>query len=170
MRTLLFVLCIFQLSVGLSQATPDSLASAQLIDEQVWHPFQESWSARDAAAFNSIHTDKVVRAGNWGIRVGEEYKEQNRRSFARPNSAPRTIDFTFAMREFHEAVAYEVGYYRVTMRPDDGPERVSYGYFHVVLRKEDGVWKIAQDWDANEVGGHAIGAAEFATGFPLSAK
>ncbi|MEL6537341.1 MAG: nuclear transport factor 2 family protein [Bacteroidota bacterium] len=168
MRTLIILFTLFPLSFAFGQESADSLAIAQAVNEQIWYPFQKAWAARDAEGFNALHADDVVRAGSWGIRVGAEYKENNQRAFASPNPEPRIIDFSFAMREFHPLVAYEVGYYRITMMPKDGPERVYYGYFHVVLRQQDGVWKIAQDWDADEVGGHKIGAEEFATGVPLS--
>ena len=158
------------LPLSLWAQDPDSLATATLINEQVWHPFREAWGARHPTSFNALHTDDVIRAGSWGMRIGEEYKQNNEATMPSFDGPQRAIDFTFEQRVFRENVAYEVGYYRITVWPKRQEEQHYYGYFHVVLRKEGDTWKIAQDWDSDHVGPHAIGSKAFESGIPLGPK
>ena len=131
------------------------------IDIQVWDNFKKAYRTNDATLYNSIHTSDVLRVTPGRIRIGEEYRASNIQSMGRHNRQPRSIDFVFEHRMHREAVGYEVGYYEVTYYKDGVPERASYGRFHVVLRKEDGVWKIAQDWDSDDINGHKVTRSDF---------
>jgi hypothetical protein len=134
----------------------------QEIDEQVWFPFIETYNAFDGEGFNALHTEDVLRAGPWGIRLGDEYRENILENTAAAKAAgrQRNIAFRFEHRVAREHVAYEVGYYRVRSK-SDGEERTFIGRFDVVLRKVDGVWKIAQDWDVDEINGRKLTEADF---------
>lgn len=131
------------------------------IDKEVWDNFKEAYRTNDAALYNSIHTDKVLRITPGGIRIGEEYRKSNEKSMGRPNRTPRTIDFVFQHRVHEETVGYEVGYYKVVYYKDDQPDRESYGRFHVLLKKVAGQWKIALDWDSDDINGHIVTAEDF---------
>lgn len=134
----------------------------QEIDEQVWLPFIETYNAFDAEGFNALHTEDVLRAGPWGILLGDEYRENIRKNTARAKSAgdQRSIAFRFEHRVARENVAYEVGYYRVKAKRN-GEAETFIGRFDVVLRKVDGIWKIAQDWDVDEINGRKLTEADF---------
>ncbi|MEQ9404696.1 MAG: nuclear transport factor 2 family protein [Cyclobacteriaceae bacterium] len=146
---------------------PDKETENQ-VNEQVWKPFKKSWEERDAKAFNALHTDDVLRISKWsGIKVGSEYKDQITENYKRKDDTKRTIDFWLEHRIYSKTIGYEVGYLKiVSQRPGEDP-RYSYSRFHVVLRKENGVWKIAQDWDTNNVNGNEVTAEEYAKGIPL---
>lgn len=132
------------------------------IDAQIWLPFIQTYNAFDGEAFNALHTKDVLRAGPWGIRLGEEYYEANLKNSANAKAAgmERSIAFRFEHRVARENVAYEVGYYRVRSRRN-GEEQTFIGRFDVVLRKVDGIWKIAQDWDVDEINGCKLTEADF---------
>ncbi len=144
--------CLFSLQFAFAQS------ETQLIDQQVWSPFQKAYREGDAKLYNSLHTDDVLRITANGIRKGEEYKSQIEQAFASPNRTARSIEFVFEHRLIEGNIAYEVGYYKVVFTQS---EMVSVGRFHVVLRKEDGRWRIAQDWDTDEVNGHQVTEADF---------
>lgn len=65
------------------EATSKEIANQ--INEQVWIPFTESYSARDAIRFNSLHTDDVLRSTKKGILKGDEYKNRNLRWLSKSN-------------------------------------------------------------------------------------
>ena len=119
------------------------------IDQQVWVKFTAAWEANDANTFNSIHTDDVWRINPGRLLIGDQYKNRNtdRMKGQEKNSI---IEFSFESRSINGDSAYEVGYYRIT-RKDDKQQFV--GRFHVALRKVNGVWKIAKDWDTDEING-----------------
>lgn len=140
----------------------DSLAWRQ-IDEQVWLPFVEHYEAWDAEKFNALHTPGMLRGGPWGLRTGEEYLGGNLKNWpeGKADGWERDIAFTFEQRVVGDGVAYEVGYYRVIDRRKGEPEQTYFGQFHVVLRLIDGIWKIAQDWDADEISGRPVTEEDF---------
>lgn len=140
------------------------------IDDQVWRPFVDTWSNFKAAEFNALHTDDIIRVWGNGMRIGEEYKQHSTTKFPEQQKRgdKRTIQFTFESRVASGDVAYEVGYYKVNTVDNAGDQRTFYGRFHVVLRRTQGVWKIAQDWDTDEVMGQKVGAEHFNSGTPLS--
>lgn len=139
------------------------------IDQQIWKVFAETYNNLDAKGFNAIHADDVIRSGPGTLRVGEEYKNQNRESFQRvkQRGEKRTISFTMESRQTREDLSYEVGYYKVSMQPKEGEARHFYGRFHVVIKKIDGQWKIVQDWDTGSILGKKIDEEAFQSGTPL---
>jgi ketosteroid isomerase-like protein len=65
--------------------------------------------------------------------------------------AELSIGFRFAERIVTEDVASERGVYRIVMALPGEPERVVYGRFHTFARKADGRWRIAVDYDTDDV-------------------
>ncbi len=166
------LLVLIQLIIGgaFCQNKLDNKAIEAKINEQVWKPFMQAFKNRNAEKFNSLHTDDVLRISSRGIRSGPEYKQSVVKSYARPNAPKTTIEFSFEHRIYAEKTGYEVGYYHITYtRVKDGveSEESHYAQFHVRLRKEDGVWRIAQDWDTNNISGRPITAEDFAKGRPM---
>ncbi len=134
---------------------------ANQIDEQVWIPFTESYSTRDAIRFNSLHTDDVLRITKNGILKGDEYKNRNLRWLSKSNQPRRTINFRFEHRIHSENIAYAVGYYKVVNDGPNGEDDMSCGRFNVVLKKMDGIWELAQDWDTDVVNGVDVTLGNF---------
>ncbi|MEZ5041193.1 MAG: nuclear transport factor 2 family protein [Saprospiraceae bacterium] len=149
---------------GILPAQNDTTIQAA-IDQQVWKPFIVAFKNQDAELFNSIHTDDVLRITPWGIKEGKEYKASTKANYEKGKAAgqKRTIAFWFEHRQAKQKVAYEVGYYKVTAFTPEG-EQNYYARFHVLLRKKAGRWKIAQDWDTNQVNGVAVTAEDFEKG------
>ena len=165
----LTVLCLFLASLTFSQSYKGSPETEKEVNLSVWKPFKESYESRDWQTFNDLHTDDVMRISTWsGIRTGEEYKEANKKNAMRKDAPARIIDFWLEHRIYGEGVGYEVGYYRISQNTPDGETRSSYARFHIVLRKVNGHWKIAQDWDINQINGEPVTAEDFAKGEPLS--
>ena len=120
----------------------------------------------DAEKFNSVHTDDVIRATPWGLRIGVEYKNRNRENMAKDKAqgVKRTIALWFEHRVTSDNLSYEVGYYKVRhQKPGEDPKEF-YGRFHCVIKKIKGVWKIAQDWDDDEINGHKVSAEDWKKG------
>lgn len=153
------------LLLGVSLLAQEEVTTQQVIDEQVWKPFIQAYSAQDSDLFNAIHTDDVLRVNPWGIRKGEEYKTSTAKAYAKGKASKkkRSIAFWFEHRQAKEDIAYEVGYYKVTVTSADSTKH-HYARFHVVLRKEGERWKIAQDWDTNKINGVPVTAADFEKG------
>jgi len=145
----------------------DSLTH-QEINKMVWKPFCESYAALDVKNYNAVHTDDVIRATPWGIRVGDEFKNHNIERFKanKEKGINRTIELWFEHRISTPLVSYEVGYYKVTYQ-DDGKTKNSFGRFHCVIKKENGIWKIAQDWDTNKINGVEVTEKDWSKGTPL---
>ena len=147
----LFVICSWT-------SIPAQMSIVDEIAQQVWTAFKDSYGIKDAARFNAIHTDDVLRITARGILVGQAYRDQNIRSFARKDSPKRVIDFRFERRIHESNMAYEIGYYQISY---DNDEEHYYGRFSVLLKKENGQWRIAQDWDTNDINGHKVGKADW---------
>ena len=128
---------------------------SQEIDQQLWKSFVASYNARNTDLYLSIHTKDIVRITQSGIRQGEVFRETIRQSFAMKNQPKRSIEFKFEHRIHDKEIAYEVGYFKVTYFKD-GKEEDHFGRFSVVLKKEDERWKIAQDWDVDQINGVKI--------------
>lgn len=143
-----------------AQAKSDPFIAAQ-IDQQVWEPFKEAYADRDGPKYVRLHTDDVLRVTPWGIKHGEAFKRSTIERYARPNQAKRSIDFRFEHRIHTDSISYEVGYYKVVTLKGGEDKREDYGRFHVVLKKVNGLWKIAQDWDTDNINGHEVGSADF---------
>ncbi len=154
------ILCLLLLLPSLlfgQNITNEELANE--VDRQIWEPFKESYKNGDAVTFNSIHTDDVLRISKRGIRKGDAYKASNTKWLSNPDREPRTIDFVFEHRIYSDDTAYEIGYYKVAPVREEGD--IHYARFTVLLRKEDGKWRIAQDWDTNEINGKKVTAEDF---------
>ena len=138
-----------------TQAQEDSLnendAIANEVDSTVWKVFKKAYAAKDALAFNALHTDDVMRITPDRIRIGEEYKLSNQKSFERSPERDQQIDFAMEHRVYRDDHGYEVGYYRIVYSEEGKVVHTSYAQFHVRLRKEEGHWRIAQDWDIDHV-------------------
>lgn len=142
------------------------------INEQVWQPFMTAYKTLDADLYNSIHSPDVLRATRGGLRMGEEYRNSNSARFARQKAQgdQQEISFSFEHRLSKGDTAYEVGYYKLKYISNEGTPQYYYGRFHVVLKKINGEWKIAQDWDTNNIVGHEVGETDFAKGKLLEFK
>lgn len=158
LRLTMVLLCLFAMHLANAQ----DYSIQKTIDEQVWLPFIKTYSAFDGEGFNALHTKNVLRAGPWGILQGEEYHTANLKNSSQAKAAgeQRSIAFRFEHRVAKADVAYEVGYYKV-ISTRNGEKRIFYGRFDVVLRKVDGSWKIAQDWDVDDINGEKLTEADF---------
>lgn len=158
LRPTMALLCLF----AVHWATAQDNSVQKMIDDQVWLPFIKTYNTFDGAGFNALHTKNVLRAGPWGILQGEEYFANNLKNSARSKESgeQRSIAFRFEHRVAKGDVAYEVGYYKVLSKRN-GKEHTFFGRFDVVLRKVDGVWKLAQDWDVDNINGRKLTEADF---------
>ncbi len=125
------------------------------IDEQLWKAFSKAYNARDAEAYIALHTDDILRITKEGIRKGQAFREGIKKSYSRPNAPKREIAFKFEHRIHTDDTAYEVGYFRVKSFDANGTKEY-FGRFSVLLKKVDGQWKIAQDWDVDNINGIPI--------------
>ena len=130
------------------------------IDQQLWKEFIKSYNARDAKKYNDLHTDDIVRITKNGIRQGKVFKEGITKSYGRKDQPKREIEFRFEHRIHTENIAYEVGYFKVIYFKKKGKE-THYGRFSVILKKVKGKWKIAQDWDIDQINGVPITAEDY---------
>lgn len=140
---------------------PDSTI-IQDINNQLWEPFKSTYASGDWKGFNALHTDDILRVSLWGgLRVGDEYKKSNEKSFQRNTETKRTIDFRFEHRIHNDTTAYEVGYYQITSVAPEKEPRMYYAQFHVRLKKENGQWKISQDFDVDKINGRKIAKEDY---------
>ncbi|MDN5204126.1 nuclear transport factor 2 family protein [Fulvivirgaceae bacterium BMA10] len=162
------IVCLFCLISSVLKAQEINVQKE--IDKQVWKPFIEAFAEFDAEKFNALHTDDVLRATPWKLRVGREYKNGNLEGFAknRDKGTKRAIEFWFEHRVASTDVAYEVGYYKITVNREGEEERNYYARFHIVLKKIDSNWKIAQDWDTGKINGVAVTEQDYLKGKPLA--
>ncbi len=166
-RILLTLMILSYTGIAFSQAERN-LEAEQEVNEQLWGPFKKAWEERNAKAFNDLHTDDVLRISKWsGVRIGNEYKDRIVESYSRPDSRERSIDFWLEHRYYSGETGYEVGYLKIVTKEEGKDPRFSYSRFHVVLKKVDGKWKIAQDWDTNNINGVQVTAEDYAKGTPL---
>lgn len=136
------------------------------INEQVWRPFIKTYNAYDTEGFMAIHTKDVIRISRDGknIWIGEEYHEsmrQNQEQSLKSN-LKRDISFTFLERIARPEVAFEVGFYKVSIQREGEEARSFYGKFHVILKKVDGQWKLDIDSDTSNKG--QIAESDFQSG------
>ncbi len=167
-RISFFLFLLFSLQ-SISQ-NADSLIHEE-INLKIWKPFCESYASLNATTFNDLHSEDVVKVSPWGIRIGNEYKDQNLERFKanKEKGTNRTIALWFEHRKTTPAISYEVGYYKVTYKNDD-KNKYSYGRFHVVIKKENGTWKIAQDWGIDKINGIEVTEKDWLKGRPLVFK
>jgi len=168
MKTIkILIILITTASAAFSQPT-NSVEIEAKVNNELWKPFKEAFENRDAQTFNALHTDDVLRVSKWGIKAGDEYKNSVSESYAKKGRPDRTIDFWLEHRIYKGDIGYEVGYYRIAYQTPEGENKESYARFHVVLRRENGQWKIAQDWDTNEINGNPVTKEDFDKGTPLN--
>ena len=160
----LFITILCALSLIIAQEDAEQMKWQKEIDQQVWKPFIESYEAYDHKTFNALHTDDILRVSAWAIRVGSEYKDRVTSGYQRNKDRgdSRQIDLWFELRKAKKDIAYEVGYYRVKTMVEGKKEDISHARFHVVLKRINGRWKVAQDWDTNNINGHKVNAEDFA--------
>ena len=158
-NTICLLFIIFTTTISISQQKKKYDHSKE-INEELWEEFVEAYNDRDAEDYLALHTQDIVRITQGGIRQGLEFRSGIRKNFDRENLPKREIEFKFEHRIHDREIAYEVGYFKVTYFRD-GAEEDYYGRFSVVLKKEDGKWKIAQDWDVDQINGNPITEADY---------
>ncbi len=123
----------------------------KLINDQVWIPFIEAYNSFHTKHFMALHTDDVIHVSRdrGQIMVGTDYRKSQFRgnSISRSRDIERELELRFVDRLVSGTVAYEVGYYKVTVNAPDEEEKVFYGLFHVTLKKLGDEWKIYIDSD-----------------------
>lgn len=171
MKKLIFSTLFTAVSLMVNGQISNEFNSAieQEVNQQLWQSFKTAFENRDAALFNSLHTEDVMRITPNGIRVGDQYKDQVRRNYAMKNAPERKIDFWIEHRIYTGNNGYEVGYFRITSKTDNQVNEY-YGRFSVTLRKVDNSWLIAQDWDTDQINGRKITATDFEKGTILNLK
>lgn len=124
------------------------------INQQVWLPFAQAYSALDDARLMELHSTDFLRVSNAGILTKSEYAAEQKVWFStsRSNGISRTIEFRFTERIISTDHASERGVYKAVRRRNGNDERIYYGKFHVLCRKEQGVWKLLLDYDSDEQG------------------
>ena len=128
------------------------------IIQQIWKPFKKSFDTKDAKAFNSLHTDTVLRINAWGIKQGKAYKDGIIRSYSKNSKRTRTIEFWIEQSVFSDSVSHQIGYYAITYKEPNKKDKTSYAQFQVTLKKINRMWKISQDFDTENVGGIKVDA------------
>ncbi|HRI79855.1 MAG TPA: DUF4440 domain-containing protein [Cyclobacteriaceae bacterium] len=131
------------------------------INEQVWKPFIENFSNRNTAGFMAVHSKDVVRSprDSKAIFGWDEYNRQLQQSQSKTPRGTRSIELRFTERIIKDNLAFDVGIFKTTFKPNGGTPNDYYGRFHVILRKENGTWKILVDTDSSE--GGTIGEKDF---------
>ena len=158
-NTVCFLTFLFTITLATSQEQKKYDFSKE-INKELWEPFVEAYNERNAEDYLAVHTKDIVRITEGGIRQGLTYRSGIRKAFAQENLPKRKIAFKFEHRIHNKEIAYEVGYFKVTYFRG-GKEEDYYGRFSVVLKKEDGKWKIAQDWDVDQINGDRITRADY---------
>jgi ketosteroid isomerase-like protein len=121
------------------------------IDEQLWIPYIKAYNEFNTRAFMALHTPDVIRVKRESnqIMVGTAYRknEYRRNSISQSKDWERSLEIRFIDRLVEGAIAYEVGYYRVSLAKPGSSPQVLYGMFHTTLKRIDGEWKIYIDED-----------------------
>lgn len=140
-------------------------SEVEAINKDVWYNFMQAYQNKDAALFNKIHTDDVIRVvqDNGTMLIGREYKDRNLENFNRWNAGDFTqkIEFSFINRAQKGEWAFETGIYKLS-RIQRGQSSSFYGKFNVTLKKVSGLWKIYIDADTSE--GNSISEEDFQRG------
>ena len=155
MMKISFFLAILLSGVVLAQENQKPNFSKE-INEQVWEPFKLSYAAKDADRYNALHTEDILRITKKGIQQGTAFKKEITQLFALKSMPEQEIEFKFEHRIHSENIAYEVGFFKITITLSENDKRFFYGRFSVLLKKIAGKWKIAQDWDTDIVNGVPI--------------
>ena len=158
MKKIIFLIALTLLCFNIN-AQQTKYDFSKEIDEQLWKSFVKSYNARDGQNHVKIHTKDVLRITTNGIKQGKAYRDQILGTYKK-GQTKREIEFKFEHRIHAPDIAYEVGYFKVIVFRKDKTDEY-YGRFSVVLKKEDGRWKIAQDWDIDEINGVKITKADY---------
>lgn len=161
MKKMLLITALFSFGFSAFAQAERNTKIENEVNEQLWKQFKKALEQRDAKAFNNLHTDDVLRVNSGGIKIGSEYTDGITESYKKPDNRKRTIDFRLEHRYYSGDTGYEVGYLRISTEESGKETRKNFGRFHVVLKKVDGQWKIAQDWDTNNINGVAVTEADF---------
>jgi ketosteroid isomerase-like protein len=144
--TVLVFLCLLSVDVWAQQ---DRVF--EQIDEQLWIPYIKAYNEFNTRAFMALHTPDVIRVKRESsqIMVGTAYRknEYRRNSISQSKDWERNLEIRFVDRLVEGAIAYEVGYYRVSLAKPGSSPQVLYGMFHTTLKRIDGEWKIYIDED-----------------------
>ncbi len=159
--SLALIFLFLNTTISLLSAQTDSIQ--QVINQQIWQAFQESYQAYDYQKFNDLHSDQMIRINSKEIRTAAVYKQKNKDWFVRAKAEgyQQRIEFRFEKRIATGDRAYETGYYKIDAQKPDGTSSTHFARFHVALQKEAGIWKIIEDWDSNKINGQKVNANHF---------
>lgn len=164
----LTVLCFLSFSFfGFAQNETEKIQN--VIDQEVWKPFQKAFEDVDGEALNATYAKNVLRVTPNGIDTKNSFKAKNLERFNqnKKDDLSITLDFWFDSRHTNKTTSYEVGFYRIGFTDSNSETAYSYGQFHIVLKKFNGHWKITQDWDTDMINGKKIDAEDFEKQKPL---
>lgn len=123
---------------------------------QVWEKFEEAFITNDAALFNSLHAQNILRipADSKTLISGKEYFDNQIQSFkwVTENGYKTGMELRFIERINYENHASERGIFRFVVTEPDSTQRIYFGKFHVILERESDIWKISMDYDSSENG------------------
>jgi ketosteroid isomerase-like protein len=152
--------CLITLLLFACKGFAQSDSLQKQINSDVWTPFINAFNNQDTDGFMSVHSKELTRViqDNNMIFGYQRYYEQNKSSDQRSkqNKTKRNIELRFIQRIAGNDRAFEIGYFKGTVTPENGSPGTFYGKFHVLMRKENGKWKILMDADANEKTDEAI--------------
>lgn len=157
MKRLTFGMAYLVTTMAMAQSTTKE------INTQVWKPFMEAYASMDHQTLNAIHSDQLIRIDESGISFAEAYKSQNAQYFEAAKKAGYewSISLRFENRWAKDRVAFEMGYYEITLVQPDGNVSKHYARFHVRLVKENRRWKIIEDWDGKILNGVQVTAQDY---------
>lgn len=160
MKKWISMLGVLFISLTIHAQQKEKIDFSKEIDKQLWEQFVEAYNSRNATMYNKLHTDDIIRITKGGIRKGKVFKDGIIKSYGREGQPKREIEFKHEHRIHEKNMAYEVGYFKVTYFRE-GKEESYFGRFSVLLKKEGGKWKIAQDWDVDQINGVPITAEDY---------
>ncbi|MBL7858040.1 MAG: hypothetical protein JNM57_10150 [Cyclobacteriaceae bacterium] len=126
------------------------------INTQVWKPFIDAYSKFDTEKFMALHSTNVIRVSQDEKKIFNftDYKKNIAREnqFNKNYNIKANIELRFQERIHSEILAYETGFFKISVIENTGKNATVYGKFQVTLQKEKGTWKILVDSDTSEGG------------------
>ncbi|GLZ34175.1 hypothetical protein Lesp02_63620 [Lentzea sp. NBRC 105346] len=126
----------------------------QELNDQIWHPFINAYSACDAEKFLALYSRDLIRAGGPAKQIigYDQYAKEIEEWFGgvRERGSSIAIDFRFHERLIGDKIASERGVFKIDAKKATGESKTFYGRFHVFARKQDGRWLIVADHDTDE--------------------
>lgn len=117
--------------------------------DRIYRAFHEAYRKLDAEAVAATYDqDALYLSPGAEVRQGRaSVTEGFQRLFgwAREGGAQIGITFEIVERQLGPEMGYDVGYFRMTTRREDGSTAVNRGKFVVVLRPGDEGWRIVVD-------------------------